>query len=98
MEALVNFLMENFSYVAFIIILLVLALVGYIVDTKKTNKLKDELTNVDDGGFAPLASIDPNVKLGSAVNKVTNSTTMGVNPEATEPPVAPANNTTPPQT
>lgn len=48
MGMFLDFIKHNFVYIAFIIILLVLALVGYIIDTSKTNKLKRELTGKND--------------------------------------------------
>ena len=48
MGMFLDFIKHNFVYIAFIIVLLVLALVGYIIDTSKTNKLKKELTGKND--------------------------------------------------
>lgn len=82
MGLLIDFLLENFIYVIFISIILVFALIGYITDKTKTNKLKKELTNEDnaeDNKDIPLANIDKAVKLGDTVNKMSSLDVENVN-------------------
>lgn len=81
MGTLINFLLDNFTYVVFIAIILVLALIGYIVDKTKTTRLRKELTKVDDTVNAdiPLANIDSNIKLGETVNKMASLDVENVN-------------------
>lgn len=72
MGALINFLLDNFMILVFICVILILALIGYIVDTTKTNRLKNELKNDDDKDSlaVPLANIDSSITLGDTVNKM----------------------------
>ena len=73
MGTLINFLIDNYIFIVFIAILLILALVGYIVDSSKNNGSKGEAKKVEDDIFGgiPLANIDANVKLGDNLNKMT---------------------------
>ena len=88
MGVLIKFLTDNFIYFAFAIILLILALVGYIVDASRTEKLKKEMANNIQ---------NENVTLGETVNKATNNIKTNVNKSeqtqedvnATVPPVQP---------
>ena len=71
METLMNFLIENYIYFAFVAVLLILALIGYIVDTTKTNKLKKEYAKIEaEKSDIPLAAFDSSVKIGETVNKM----------------------------
>ncbi|HBA37676.1 MAG TPA: hypothetical protein DCY94_03050 [Firmicutes bacterium] len=81
MGLLIDFLLENFIYVVFISILLVLALIGYIADKTKTQKLRKELTKEEDSSTMniPLANLDSNVKLGETVNKMASLDAENVN-------------------
>ena len=66
-----NFLIENYIYFAFVAVLLILALIGYIVDTTKTNKLKKEYAKTqEEKSDIPLATFDSSVKIGETVNKM----------------------------
>lgn len=83
MGTLINFLMENYIYVVFVVVLLILALIGYIVDTAKTTKLKKDLTKEEDTKTSeiPLVNIDSTVKLGDTVNKMAMNSSVNVNKE-----------------
>lgn len=71
MGVLMDFLLDNYIYFLFVAVILVLALIGYIVDSTKTAKLKKELTKVDkEETDIPVLNIDSNVKLGDSVNKM----------------------------
>ncbi len=93
MGTLINFLLDNFIYVAFVCILLVLALIGYIVDTNKSKKAKTPVMVEKEETVSeiPVANINTNVKLGETVNKMANN----VNLESTPQPVI--NNENPPK-
>ncbi len=62
--------------------MLILALVGYIVDASKTEKIKKEMSknkeseNVFD---IPIANLGENVTLGETVNKMSNNTNGNMN-------------------
>lgn len=78
MGMFLEFIKHNFVYIIFVIILLILALVGYIIDTSKTNKLKKELTGKseeDESIDIPLMD----AKLNETISMNT------VNEEQTEP-------------
>ncbi len=89
MGTLINFLLDNFIYVAFICILLVLALIGYIVDTTKSKKIRTDLMKEKEESTSeiPIANIDTSVKLGETVNKMASINTPNVNPEGTPKPL-----------
>lgn len=88
MGTLINFLLDNFIYVLFIAVLLVLALIGYIVDSSKTTKLRKELTKEEDTltNEIPIANIDSNIKLGETVNKMATPIQTTVNDTITPKP------------
>ncbi len=95
MGVLIKFLVDNFIYFVFIAILLVLALIGYIIDTSRMEKAKKEKEE-EEGivGNIPIASLDSSVKIGESVNKMTMDSNAGVNPSVTTvsfdtPPIAP---------
>lgn len=79
MGALVNFLIEYYYILAFIAILLVLTLIGYIIDNTKTKKMQEELSKEEktDTPDIPIASIGADVKLGDTINKQLNSEAQG---------------------
>ncbi len=83
MGTLINFLLDNFIYVAFICILLVLALIGYIVDTKKNNKIRADLMREKGENMSGIPIVDTSVKLGDTVNKMASMDTPNVNIEDT---------------
>lgn len=89
MGTLINFLVDNYIFVVFFGIILVLALIGYIVDTSKTNKLKAELTKVEESenGSIPIATLDAGVKLGDTVNKMAMNNNQNVNAEEKRSPL-----------
>lgn len=82
MGVLIRFLTDNFIYFAFVVILLILALVGYIVDASRTEKLKKEMANnVQNESVLdiPIATLGENVTLGETVNKTTTPLKDNVN-------------------
>lgn len=95
MGALIDFLLDNFVYVIFVIILLILALIGYIADKTKTNRLRKELTSTsqEDSADIPIASIDSSIKLGDTVNNMSALAAENVNKESTPMPALKADTT-----
>lgn len=88
MGTLVNFLIDNYIYVVFVAVLLVLALIGYIVDSKRTLKMKNEVkTEEGDNTSIPIAAINSNITLGDTVNKMAMSTSQSVNAEENKSPL-----------
>ena len=97
MGVLIKFLTDNFIYFAFAIILLILALVGYIVDASRTEKLKKEMANnIQNENVLdiPIANLGENVTLGETVNKATNN--IEANVKASEQTQTDVNATAPP--
>lgn len=79
MDVLINFLLDNYIYFVFVAILLVLALVGYIVDTAKTEKLKKEYSKKEEETIdIPIANLGSNVKIGETVNKMATNSNANV--------------------
>ncbi len=87
MGTLINFLLDNFIYVAFVCILLVLALIGYIVDTTKSKKIRTDLLKEKEENPSDIPVVDANVKLGETVNKMASMNTPNVNTEGTPKPL-----------
>ncbi len=72
MGLLIDFLIKNYIYFVFVAIILVLALIGYIVDSARTEKLKKEYSKKEEEmADIPLATFNENVKIGETVNKTT---------------------------
>lgn len=70
METVINFLMDNYFYFAGVAFVLILALIGYIIDQRKTDKLKREFAKKQEEDYVlPISAIDGNLKLGAAINK-----------------------------
>jgi hypothetical protein len=80
MGTVMEFLINNYIYFVFVAAFLILALIGYIVDTAKTEKLKTELSKKEQSIDIPLASFGENITLGETVNKMTSGTKENVNP------------------
>lgn len=89
MGIIINFLVDNYIFVVFFAILLVLALIGYIVDTSKTNKLRSEFSKTvePENGSIPIAILDASVKLGDTVNKMAMTNEQNVNAEVKRSPL-----------
>ena len=70
MEALLEFLKTNYIYFVFVAVLLILALIGYIIDSSNTIKKKQEDTNKSDEEEFVLSIPEiGNAKIGETVNK-----------------------------
>ena len=70
METLVEFLKANYVYFVFVAGFLVLALIGYIVDSSNTEKRKrEENKKSDEEEFALNIPEIGNAKIGETVNK-----------------------------
>lgn len=68
MESIINFLIENYVYVIFVVILLILALIGYIVENSRMRKI-EALENAEKPlKEIPNTSIDTDIKLGEMGN------------------------------
>ena len=96
MGVLIDFLVDNYIYFVFVAVLLILALIGYVVDSakEKNGKTKQMEDKEDDVIEIPIAALDSNVTLGSTVNQQVNKDNANVNPEvqansAAVPPVQP---------
>ena len=92
MGVLIKFLIDNYIYFVFVAILLILALVGYIIDSAKTEKLKKEFSEKEKETMdIPLAAWGANVKIGETVNKlaVNNMNKEETAPQTDIPPVTP---------
>lgn len=79
MEIIINFLVDNYIYVIFVVILLILALIGYLVDSSKNRKassLKPESLGNEKIEMEP---IDTGIKLGETVNKSVSNSNADVN-------------------
>lgn len=87
MGSIMNLLVEYYIVVIFIAVLLILALIGYIVDSSKTNKIKKELSKepVETVNDIPVAA--PGVKLGDTVNNMTTNSSANVNVKTTTAPI-----------
>ncbi len=79
MGAIMNLLVEYYIVVVFIAVLLILALIGYIVDSSKTNKIKKELTREPEEVVSDIPVVTPGVKLGETVNSATMNSNAVVN-------------------
>lgn len=81
MGTLINFLIDNYIYVVFIAVLLVLALIGYIVDSQRSAKLRADISKDEetDGAAVPLAAMNANITLGDTVNKMAMNNQQSVN-------------------
>jgi len=82
MGAIMEFLMKYYLYFLAVLVLLILALVGYLVDTTKTNKLKREFNKQyeeDNALEIPISKIDGNIRLGESVNASVNKNNEDVN-------------------
>lgn len=65
MGVLLNFLVDNYIYFIFGAILLVLALIGYIVDSTKDRKVKAvKRKENEEKKDIPIATLNSNVKFG----------------------------------
>lgn len=69
MEALIEFLKANYIYFVFIAVLLILALIGYIVDSNKTDKGKSEVKKSEEEEFMMDIPIVKNAKINETINK-----------------------------
>ena len=94
MGVLINFLIDNYIYFVFVAILLVLALIGYIVDSTKTQKLKKEFAKKEEEkADIPVANLTNGIKIGETVNKTAINANQTVKSESptnngNTPPVA----------
>jgi len=82
MGAIMEFLMKYYVYFLAVLVLLILALVGYLVDTTKTNRLKREFNKQyeeDNALEIPISKIDGNIRLGESVNASVNKNNEDVN-------------------
>lgn len=87
MGSIINLLVEYYVVVIFIAILLILALIGYIVDSSKTNKIKKELSKEPAETLNDIPVATPGVKLGETVNNMTMNSSANVNANAATTPV-----------
>lgn len=84
---IIQFLMDNYIYFAIGAAVLVLALIGYAIDSAKTRKLKREMTEQKDENSVldiPLAGLE-NITLGETISKSVENNKIqdsGVNPNA----------------
>ncbi len=70
MEALIEFLKTNYIYFVFVAVLLILALIGYIVDSTKSDKKKVEKEKkTEEEEFTLSIPEVGNAKIGETVNK-----------------------------
>ena len=89
MEALLEFLKTNYIYFVFIGVILILALIGYIVDSSRSDKKKDsKINNEDDEEFRLNIPEMQNAKIGETVNK---NAGIESDSESTLPEINPAN-------
>lgn len=80
MGILIDFLVDNYVYFIFVAILLVLALIGYIVDNKRTDKVRKELS-LDKNDEVELNIPDvKNVKLNDTIKASTMTSPVNLNP------------------
>lgn len=74
MGIFLNFIRDNFMIIVFVIVILILALLGYIIDTSKTNKLKKELTGKsEEDNKIDIPEMQINAKIGDAAMSNTTS-------------------------
>ena len=92
MGAIINFLIENYIYFVFVAVLLILALIGYIVDNKRTDKVRKELSIGEEEKPLDIPEME-NVKLAETINQ-NNQVNLDnmVDADANIPPVAPKQN------
>ena len=72
MNALLEFLKTNYIYFVFVAILLILALIGYIVDSSKNNKKKEEIEKKEEDEFKLDIPEVQNAKITDTINKNAN--------------------------
>lgn len=79
MEQFIKTLLDNYIYLAGIAVFLILALIGYIVDTMKTDKLKKKLLSQSEtNSVIPVANLNAGVATNNAdgpINNIVNQTT-----------------------
>ena len=70
MDALVEFLKTNYIYFVFVAVILILALIGYIVDSSRNGKKKtgESKNNVEEEFVLSVPEME-NAKIGETVNK-----------------------------
>ena len=92
MGAIINFLIENYIYFVFVAVLLILALIGYIVDNKRTDKVRKELSIGEEEKPLDIPEME-NVKLAETINQ-NNQVNLDnmVDADVSIPPVAPKQN------
>ena len=92
MGAIINFLIENYIYFVFVAVLLILALIGYIVDNKRTDKVRKELSIGEEEKPLDIPEME-NVKLAETINQ-NNHVNLDnmVDADVSIPPVAPKQN------
>lgn len=73
MEKIVDILMDYYVIIVFVAVLLILALIGYMIDSAKTKKLKKELGKEEEVPQYEIPTVknDVGVKLGENVNNMT---------------------------
>lgn len=88
MGIIVDFLIDNYIYVVFTIILLILALIGYIVDSSKAKKHENILKKSESQKTTiPETKMDSSIKLGETVNQTTTNSNPNVNAEISPKPL-----------
>ena len=69
MNALIEFLKTNYIYFVFVGVILVLALIGYIVDSSKNNKQKGVKESKEEEFVLNIPEVE-NAKIGDTINKI----------------------------
>ena len=96
MENVIEFLMNYYFYFATVAFLLILALIGYLVDSRKTQKLKEEFAREREReAIIPAQQISNNIKLGTVLNNTTTQPTANTASQI-QAPVQPATQVQPP--
>lgn len=96
MNSFVDILMEYYIVIVFIAVLLILALIGYLIDSAKTSKLKKELGKEEElpQNDIPIVKSDAGIQLGENVNNMTiNNGSVNQNVQTTPHQTAPTTET-----
>lgn len=88
MGTIIDFLIENFMYVIFVVILLILALIGYIVDSSKTKKMDNTIKQIENKkNEIPVSNLNSSIQLGETVNQIPTNSNPSVNTDQNVKPV-----------
>lgn len=88
MDNVINFLVDNYFIIAGFACFLILALIGYIIDTKKTEKLKKEFAKEkEQESIMPIKEIQNDIKLGTTgtINDAVKQESPSIEPQVTNP-------------